>query len=286
VRLFCDIALAKRIERVEAQLIAAAAAQAGRRSTNGFVMEIAGGVACFAEPGSPFNKVCGVGFDGVPADLKRVERAFADVGATVQFEVSNLADPALVEMLTGRGYRLVSFENVLGRLVAADEAPQPAGEAPQPADEAPKPHGVDIRRIGEDEFDTWISVTTDGNAQPDVEGVPSHEEFPRDVVERAERDMAAAGLRYYLALVDGVPAGGGSMRIAEGVAQLTGAATAPAYRRRGAQSALLQARLNDAATQGCDIATVTTQPASKSQQNAQRRDFDLLYTRAILVKVR
>src|SRR6478672_2828967 len=99
-------------------------------------MEIAGGVACFAEPGSPFNKVCGVGFDGVPADLKRVERAFADVGATVQFEVSNLADPALVEMLTGRGYRLVSFENVLGRLVAADEAPQPAGEAPQPADEA------------------------------------------------------------------------------------------------------------------------------------------------------
>jgi GNAT superfamily N-acetyltransferase len=233
-------------------------------------MEMAGGVACFAEPGSPFNKVCGVGFDGVPADLDEVERAFADVGATVQFEVSNLADPALVEMLTGRGYRLVSFENVLGRPVAADEAPQP--------------RGVEIRRIGEDEFETWIGLTTDGIAQPDVEGVPSHEEFPREVVERAQRDMAAAGLRYYLALVDGVPAGGGSMRIAEGVAQLTGAATAPAHRRRGAQSALLQSRLNDAATQGCDIATVATQPGSKSQQNVQRRDFDLLYTRAIVVR--
>ncbi len=33
-----------------------------------------------------------------------------------------------------------------------------------------------------------------------------------------------------------------------------------------------------------DIAVVTTQPASKSQQNVQRRGFDLLYTRAVLVQ--
>jgi len=35
---------------------------------------------------------------------------------------------------------------------------------------------------------------------------------------------------------------------------------------------------------GCDIGVVTTQPGSKSQQNVQRRGFDLLYTRAVLVK--
>ncbi len=35
---------------------------------------------------------------------------------------------------------------------------------------------------------------------------------------------------------------------------------------------------------GCDVAVVTTQPGSKSQQNTQRAGFDLLYTRAILVK--
>jgi hypothetical protein len=40
--------------------------------------------------------------------------------------------------------------------------------------------------------------------------------------------------------------------------------------------------LADAAAAGCDIAVVTTQPASKSQQNVQRRGFDLLYTRAVL----
>jgi hypothetical protein len=45
-----------------------------------------------------------------------------------------------------------------------------------------------------------------------------------------------------------------------------------------------QNRLADAATAGCGIAVVTTQPESKSQQNVQRQGFDLLYTRAILVK--
>jgi len=45
-------------------------------------------------------------------------------------------------------------------------------------------------------------------------------------IERVEAQLIAAaaaaeaGLRYYLALVDGVPAGAGSMRIADGVAQM------------------------------------------------------------------
>jgi hypothetical protein len=91
------------------------------------------------------------------------------------------------------------------------------------------------------------------------------------VIARAMRDLAAAaGVMRYVALRDGVIAGGASFRMAKGVAQLTGAATAPAHRRRGAQTALLSARLADAAAAGCDIAVITTQPGSKSQQNAQR----------------
>ena len=92
------------------------------------------------------------------------------------------------------------------------------------------------------------------------------------------------GVRRDLALRDGVIADGASFRLAEGVAQLTGAATAPAHRRRGVQTALLSARLADSSAAGGDIAVVTTQPGSRSQQNAQRRGFDLLYTRAVPVK--
>ena len=55
----------------------------------------------------------------------------------------------------------------------------------------------------------------------------------------AERDLAAAGARAYAALRDGVLAGGARLRMAEGVAQFAGAATAPAHRRRGVQTALL-----------------------------------------------
>jgi GNAT superfamily N-acetyltransferase len=274
-RLFCDAALAERIERVEAQLMARASEAAGARETDaaGFAIPIAGAVATFAEEGSPFNKVVGLGFGGVPsaAALDEVERAFAACGAPVQIELAHLADPAIGGLLTERGYRLVSFENVLGRALTGE---------PERVD----PPGVEVRLSGDEELEPWIAVVADGVAHPDAEGVPSHEEFTREVVERAERDLVAAGVVRYVALRDGVMAGGASVRMVEGVAQLTGAATAPAHRRRGVQSALLAARLADAAAAGCDVAVVTAQPASRSQQNVQRRGFDLLYTRAILVK--
>ena len=108
------------------------------------------------------------------------------------------------------------------------------------------------------------------------------EEFPREVYERAER--AAAGVLRYLALRDGEPAGGAGLRTSAGIAQFAGAGTAPAHRRRGVQSALLATRLADAVAAGCDVAAITVQPGSKSEQNAHRHGFDLLYTRAVLVK--
>jgi GNAT superfamily N-acetyltransferase len=273
--LSCDTALAARIERAEADLIARASEAARRRrgDTAGFVIPIAGGVASFAEEGSPFNKVAGLGFGGVPSTdaLDEIERAFAACSAPVQIELAHLADPAIGALLTERSYRLTSFENVLG--LALDGEPARV-----------TPPGVEVRPSGDDEFDAWVDVVADGFAHPDTEGVPSHEEFPREVIARAERDFAAAGVMRYVALRDGVIAGGASFRMAEGIAQLTGAATAPAHRRRGVQSALLSARLADAAAAGCELAVVTTQPGSRSQQNVQHRGFDLLYTRAVLVK--
>jgi GNAT superfamily N-acetyltransferase len=272
--LFCDTALAERIERAEAQLIAQASEAARRRAdTAGFMIPVCGGVACFAEEGSPFNKVAGLGFGGVPgaAALEEIEQAFASCGAPVQIELAHLADPAIGAFLTGRGYQLTSFENVLG--MALTGAP---GRVTPP--------GVEVRPSGDDEFETWAEVVADGVAHPDEQGVPSHEEFPREVIARAERDLAGAGAIRYIALHDGVIAGGASFRVAEGIAQLTGAATAPAHRRRGVQTALLSRRLAHATAAGCDIAVVTTQPGSKSQQNVQRQGFDLLYTRAVLIK--
>ncbi|CRZ17895.1 acetyltransferase, gnat family protein [Mycolicibacterium neworleansense] len=266
---FCGVDLARRIEKAEADLIAAATHAAGQRGADGLVLPLAGGYACFAEPDSPMNKVVGLGFDGVPdeAVLGEVERAFAARGAATRVELSNLADPEITALLSGRGYRLVEFENVLGR---------PVGDERTPA--------TDVQVHRADDLTAWVNVVVEGFAHPDGEGPVSHEDFPADIIERAERDMEKAGATAYIALCDGVVAGGGMMRLTDGIAQLAGAATAPAYRRRGVQAALLATRLAEAADAGSEIAVVTTAPGSKSQHNVQRRGFQLLYTRAVLVK--
>jgi GNAT superfamily N-acetyltransferase len=273
--LFCGVELAARIECAEAKLIAAGTEAAIRRDPErAFATPIAGGFACFGDDGAPFNKVVGLGFGGIPdeAALDEVELAYAARGAAVQVELAHMADPEIAVELTGRGYRLVAFENVLGRPLRGDET-------------SPLPDGVDIWRSGEDELETWIDVVVTGFAHPDEQGVAPHEDFPREIVERAERDFVAAGVLSYLASRDGVVAGGGGLAITDGVAQLVGAATVPEHRRRGVQSALLATRLADAVQAACDIAVVTTAPGSKSQQNVQRQGFHFLYTRAVLVKV-
>ncbi|MFI6655297.1 GNAT family N-acetyltransferase [Streptomyces sp. NPDC050523] len=267
--------MAQRIEHAEGRLMAAAVEAGRQRRGDGsaFVRQVADGVATFAEDDSPFNKIAGLGFGPLPdtATLDDIERAFADRHAPVQAEVANLADPEVGTLLADRGYRPVSFENVLGLDLRNGH-------------EGVAPAGIEVRVSRDEEFDVWLDVVADGFAHLDGQGVPSHEAFPREVLANAERDFAAAGVVHYVALRDGVVAGGGSLHIAGGIAQLTGAATAPAHRRRGVQTALLSTRLADAAAAGCDIAVVTTQPGSSSQQNVQRRGFDLLYTRSVLVK--
>ncbi|HXY41432.1 MAG TPA: GNAT family N-acetyltransferase [Vicinamibacteria bacterium] len=272
--MFASTSLAARIEAVESRLMAEIAAAAARRRPRAgvFVLEVAGGSATWVGEGSPANKVAGLGFGGPPAEalIEAVEQAFAARRSPVQVELSCLAEPTLAAEFTRRGYLLVNFENVLGR--------------PLPADLPPSPTGIEVRDCGAAD-PTWLDAITTGFAHPDLEGVPSHESFPRELVERTLLDMAGVpGLRHQLAWRNGALAGAGSMRVSDGVAQLCGAATLPQHRRRGVQTALTLARLRAAAGAGCDLAVVTTQPGSRSQQNAQHQGFSLLYTRAILVR--
>jgi ribosomal protein S18 acetylase RimI-like enzyme len=58
-----------------------------------------------------------------------------------------------------------------------------------------------------------------------------------------------------------------------------GAATVPELRRRGLQNALLEARMQYAFEQGCDLAMMVVEIGSESQRNAQRQGFQVGYTR-------
>jgi hypothetical protein len=95
--LFASTSLAARIERAECRLLidGAAACERRRPGTGIFVRSLAGGVASFTGPGSPLNKVAGLGFAG-PLDedeLEAVEKAFAERRSPVHVELSCLADP-------------------------------------------------------------------------------------------------------------------------------------------------------------------------------------------------
>ena len=191
VPLFCGTELAERIELAEAELVATASRAAARRrgDTVGFAVDFAGGVASFAEDHSPFNKVAGIGFAGVPGvgQLAEVEREFAARGAPVQVELAHLADPAIAEFLTGRGYRLTSYENVLGFVLS--------GRLPFEL-----PAGIEVRPSGADELPAWLELAADAVAHPDTQGVPTHEDFPREVVVNAMRVIVyVAGQKFMVA---------------------------------------------------------------------------------------
>src|SRR6185503_1007815 len=182
--LFCDTALARRIERAETGLIAdTSRATQARTSAEGFLIPIAGGMASAAE-------------------LDIIEKAFADHGAPTQVELAHLAESAIGGLLSDRGYRLESFENVLGLALDGDQ-------------ERVTPPGIEVRRSTADELDAWIAVVADASTYQDTQGLPWHDEFPRDAIEHAERDFAAAGGIRYAAFRDGVLAGGADSRITE-----------------------------------------------------------------------
>lgn len=266
-------AFVARIEQAECNLIRSAVSAVRQRADSEcFIESVAGGVATYAGPDSPLNKVVGLGFAQpiTSEDLARIEARFAAVRAPVQVELSSLANPQVGEFLTGRGYRLLAVENILGRSISdADAAATPASSA--------------IAVAHADQIEAWLSTLIDGFSVPDSGIVAPHDDFPRHVLERVLRDMgAAAGVLRYVVTLNGETAGAASMRLDGDIAQLSGSATRAEFRRRGVQTALLAARLAEAARNGCNVAVVTTQPGSTSHGNVHKAGFELLYVRSIL----
>jgi ribosomal protein S18 acetylase RimI-like enzyme len=275
--------MAARIERAEAGVAREFAERARARGRDVLIEPIGGTSAIFGGPGEPFNKLAGLGFaPGVDdAALARLEAAYDARNAEIRVEQATLADPVVATLLTRRGYELVGYENVLGLELTTAVVD---GLRRGVADDAAR--GVAVAPAAREEMDLWVETVTEGFLHLDTfDGPPPTESYGREAL----RDVfvgfgSAPGWTLYLARRDGVVAGAGSCRMTDALAQLSGASTLPSHRRRGVQSALLRARLVDAAARGCDLAVVTVEPASKSQQNVQRAGFALLYSRAVLVR--
>lgn len=91
--------------------------------------------------------------------------------------------------------------------------------------------------------------------------------------------VGRAGWRHYLAFDEAEPVAAASMFIAGKVGVLQFAATLPASRKRGAQTALIARRVQDALESGCTLVVSETDPPEQSNpsfRNLRRMGFEVL----------
>jgi hypothetical protein len=135
-----------------------------------------------------------------------------------------------------------------------------------------------VDEVTDDTLEEWLAMLRVGNDMTTPDAAAISDEWAR-----ASRKVA--GARDYLAYVDGTAAGCGSVIPESGLGWLGGATTAPAYRRRGVQGALVRRRMTAAYESGCDLAVVTAVPSGDSARNVARLGFTLAYCHAVLTKI-
>jgi GNAT superfamily N-acetyltransferase len=257
-----DLALAQRLERAEGtanKLFVDARARLFP-DRGACWIEAAGAYAMFDGVESPLTQTFGLGLSGTPsaAEMDTLERFFRDRHASVHHETSPVAGHDLVKLLVDRGYHPIEYTSVLY---------QPISIAERGLETPP----VEVHRIDGDEHDVWTRTFVDGWSDAAELGEFLHE---------AGRVQAhVPGAHRFLASYEGRPVAAGGVFVHDGVALLAGASTIPSARRKGAQLALLNARLRFAAAEGCDLAMMGALPGSGSQRNAERNGFRIAYTR-------
>lgn len=172
--------------------------------------------------------------------------------------VPALGRDRLLPELAARGFYEADFVAVLYRT--------PTEDWPAP------PPGVELFLVEDDEEEeAFTEIFLSGNSIPQaLWGMTAH-----DLPWR----MGAPEWRRYLATVDGEPAACAVLYAEDGVGMLSWAATLPEFRGRGCQTALLHARIAEAARLGLELVTVTTAFLSASQRNCERAGFRMAYTK-------
>lgn len=220
-----------------------------------------GGALCIrleAEPRSAmFNRVLGLGLR-TPATEKDLDRIASFFGEGIAWAVALApqAEPAdLSSRLERRGYTSgygwTKFTRAAGNAPAA-------------------PTGLRVERVQQGE--AFAEAFVRGYGTP---------EFFRDWVARLP---GRPGWHCFVAFEDTDPAGAGALYASGTVGWLGIAATVPEHRHKGAQNAILAARIDAAAEAGCEVvATETGEPRGDrpggSWRNIARAGFEPQYVR-------
>jgi GNAT superfamily N-acetyltransferase len=258
--------LAQRVERAEIEFCAAAGGRGDERIAS---LDAGGGRALYSKPGSPLNKVLGLGLGAAvtDADLDAIENFYTSHGAPVRIELCPLAPADVAQRLSARGFVLQEFENELVRSLPADDIADVPGVRTLTAPAA--------------QDDLWVEVVANGFAAAEGEQAVTAQTLVEQLG-AVMRHFTHQQITRYLVWIDGEPAGGGATFESDGIVGVFGTATLPRFRRRGVQTSLVRTALRDAAPRA-ELAIATVQPGSTSQRTFERLGFHVMYTRAILV---
>jgi GNAT superfamily N-acetyltransferase len=226
-------------------------------------LSVAGGRAIFTGAGFFSNRAMAMGLRGpVSRDqVERIEIFYAEHAVPSQIEIASMADRSLIRLLNQFGYRLVRFRNIYAQALRPGDS---SGTAPKTRSLA-----VEIHEVDESTAADWSRTLLDGFGYTN--------DADRDRVATWNRMLRSlSGMTALVAVIDGEPVGSASVMVLGSTAVLGGATTLAAFRRRGVQRALIEARLAVAARAGCELALVTADPGSSSGRNAERTGFQLV----------
>ena len=242
-----------------------------------FVVPVGRGAAVYAGPGSPTNKMIGIGF-GEALDAGVARRSGGAVRrprhARSRPRSRCSPSPAVHAQLAARGYVPTGFEHVLGHPLgdgdraAAGRRRHRAVAAPDRRRSARRCDGRGVRHAR-----TSAASAATRPRRPTRSAAGSTITMSVGRLSRLRRPRRRRDRRRRLA------APRRRRRAVQRRRHAAGASAAAACRRRSAAPASPTRR-----AAGCTVGVVVTQPGSKSQQNAQREGFALLYARQLLVK--
>ncbi len=262
--MFVDSKLSQKIERAEGMANAAFVDSSQRidPEVGACRVEIAGTMAMFDGVGSPCTQTFGLGlFDNVgEKEIGEIEAFFRDRGSDVFHEVSPLADAGLLSLLGERGYRAIEHSMVLYKELDAFDSGVGSNA------------NISTRIIRPGETDVWVRTLANGWST-ESEGLGEFMLGFGSVSAQCEGGLP------WLAEIEGRPVAAAMLFVFDGLAVLAGASTIFEARGRGAQNALLSARLTYASKVGCTLAAMATAPGSQSQKNSQKNGFQIAYTR-------
>ncbi len=213
--------------------------------------------------------------DDLAQALDRVEKFYKELESSIRLDLSPTANPALLTLLGERGYRISNFYNqlvlALGQASRREDLEGP-GSDPAPVS------GIAVSPLKPGQENTWRATNSEGFGSREDPFDPSTTSYALGLTV-----TNSPGVTCYLASLEGEPAGSGAISIRNNLALFFSTSVKPAFRRKGVQSALIRARLDQARQAGCDYAMVMTLPGNNSQRNLQRHGFQVAYSRFTMI---